>query len=221
MERLSVKQTADILKVSEKTVYRWIRQGVIPTVRTQGRYRFDRKELETWAKYKRIGSEGQRGVACEDAETIDLTLAFSRGGIHHNLSGKTPEELFRNAIDQLECCTDLGEEVKTELLDQLLERETLVSTGIGNGIALPHPRHPRNWGLDGPVVGVFFLNKPLDFQAIDQKPVYLFVLILCQTVRGHLSMLSRIAHLLNDKDMQKFLKKKPDAKAVMERIQHG
>jgi len=222
MEQLTVKETAEMLKVSEKTVYRWIRQGVIPTVHTHGRYRFDRRELEKWARYKRIGSEksGTEGTSNED-EKVDLLSALTLGGVHYGLTGTSTEHIFRNAIAQLPALQDLEEDIQETLIMEMLERESLVSTGVGNGIALPHPRHPRNWGLGAPVVAMFYLKKKLNFNAIDGKPVFLLTFVLCQTVKGHLNMLSRIAHVFNDQEMKDFLASNPKPNKVMERIENA
>ena len=56
MNEIPVKEAAEYLKVSEKTIYRWIRQGVIPSFKFQGQYRFDKEELTGWARHIRFGS---------------------------------------------------------------------------------------------------------------------------------------------------------------------
>ena len=107
---------------------------------------------------------------------------------------------------------------KETLEATLNEREGLVSTGIGHGIALPHPRHPRDWGLGHPAVGIFFLDHPVDFHALDGEPVFVLFVILCGTVKGHLNMLSRVSHLVSQPEMREFLRSIPNRTDLLERI---
>jgi PTS system nitrogen regulatory IIA component len=219
---MSVKDAAALLKVSEKTVYRWIRQGVIPTYRFQGQYRFDRRELESWAHQKRIGyGTGPSLLDTGGTETVDPIAAMRRGGIHYKIEGDAPEAIYRNIVDLFPFAPHLTQEHRDRLVATLIERELLHSTGIGHGVAVPHPRHPQDWGLGDPVVGIFFLERPVDFKALDGKPVYVLFVLLCATVKGHLSMLSHVSHLLNDAEMRAFLRSQPNRSDLMERIQNA
>lgn len=216
---MSVKAAAELLNVSEKTIYRWIRQGVVPSVRLHGQYRFDRRELEGWARHKRIGTHGHLNGG-ESEEGVSLIRAVHLGGIHYKIEGEAPPELFHQVANLLPFSPRLASTFKETLHASLMERETLVSTGIGHGIALPHPRHPIDWGLGEPAVGIFFLDHPVDFRAIDGEPVYLLLVILCATVKGHLKMLSRVSHLVNDPETRDFLRTQPNRTDLMDRIGH-
>lgn len=222
LDDLTVKETAEFLKVSEKTIYRWIRQGVIPAIKFQGQYRFDRKEIEAWARYKRIGSHIAAGIHVDtQQEVVELTEAVKLGGIHYKVEGSTPDTLFGNMVELFPFAAKMPQDMKEALVTDLREREALVPTGIGNGIALPHPRHPRDWGIGAPAVGIFFLERPVDFKAVDGQPVFVFFSILCSTVKGHLKMLSQVSHLLNNPDIREALRNTPTRTDLMHRIEHG
>ena len=82
--------------------------------------------------------------------------------------------------------------------DVLMERERLGTTGVGNGIAIPHGKLPSLVSLHG----VFArLEKPIDFQSIDEQPVDLIFLLLAPETAGadHLKALARVSRLLRDK----------------------
>ena len=84
------------------------------------------------------------------------------------------------------------------LFDRLLERERLGSTGIGGGIAIPHARMPS---LTKPV-GLFArLASPIDFDAIDERPVDIVFLLAAPEGAGadHLKALARVSRLLRDR----------------------
>lgn len=222
MDDLTVKETAKFLKISEKTVYRWIRQGVIPAFKFQGQYRFDRKEIESWARYKRIGGTTPApSDGSSSEENCELAEAVERGGIHYKIEGGSPEEIFRNLIGFFPFDSSTPAEMKEALVNDLINREALVTTGIGKGIALPHPRHPRDWGLGAPVVSLFFLDKPVDFYAFDGEPVMLLFTVLCSTIKGHLRMLSQVSHLLSIPGYREYLLTTPKRTELMKRIRNG
>ena len=87
-----------------------------------------------------------------------------------------------------------------EVLDALIQRERLGSTGIGAGIAIPHGKLAKC----GRIFGVFArLEKPIDFEALDDQPVDLVFMLLAPEGAGadHLKALSRIARALRDQDL--------------------
>src|SRR3954469_13848985 len=86
------------------------------------------------------------------------------------------------------------------IFETLLERERLGTTGVGNGIAIPHGKLADFKRL----YGVFArLDKPIDFDAIDEQPVDLIFLLLAPEGAGadHLKALARVSRLLRDSSM--------------------
>ncbi|RJE83341.1 PTS sugar transporter subunit IIA [Paracoccus onubensis] len=93
----------------------------------------------------------------------------------------------------------------SEVLDALQERESLGPTGVGEGVALPHARLHK---LDR-VVGLFLrLDKPLDFDAVDRKPVDLIFALLAPESGGvdHLKALALVSRTLRDPDLRSKLR---------------
>ena len=83
----------------------------------------------------------------------------------------------------------LPEEVDSEFLYQvLLAREALGSTGMGDGIAIPHVRNPIVLHLSRPMVTLCFLETPIDFGSLDGKPVTTLFTLISPTVRAHLHL---------------------------------
>jgi nitrogen PTS system EIIA component len=100
-----------------------------------------------------------------------------------------------------------------EVLDVLAQRERLGSTGIGNGIAIPHGKLPKLERL----FGVFArLDRPVDFEALDGQPVDLLFLLLAPEAAGadHLKALARVARLLRDPEVARKLRESRDAEAI-------
>lgn len=100
-----------------------------------------------------------------------------------------------------------------EIFDVLLERERLGTTGVGAGIAIPHGKLPRLAGL----YGLFAkLDRPIDFEAIDEQPVDLIFLLLAPESAGadHLKALARVSRLLRDRAICEKLRGSESADAL-------
>lgn len=221
---VTVKDAADFLRVSEKTVYRWIQQGVVPCFRVAGQYRFHRSELEAWARYKRIGSGfgtgSGAGELAQAEEGVDLADAIRRGGLHYKIEGDSPEAIYRSIAEIFPLSPPRDPAFRQELAQTLIEREALAPTGVGKGMAIPHPRHPRDWGLGEPVVGVFFLDHPVPYKSFDSEPVFVLFVLLCSTVKGHLRMLAQVSHLLREPETQALLRGVPTRTELLDHIAH-
>ena len=99
------------------------------------------------------------------------------------------------------------------ILEILLQREKLGSTGVGNGVAIPHGK----LGKLGKVFGLFArLDRAIDFEALDGQPVDLVFLLLAPEGAGadHLKALARVARLLRDPEVAKKLRDSRDAEAI-------
>ncbi|MDQ0503451.1 PTS IIA-like nitrogen regulatory protein PtsN [Xanthobacter agilis] len=97
-----------------------------------------------------------------------------------------------------------------EIFETLLQRERLGSTGVGNGIAIPHGKLPNLAKL----CGLFArLEKPIDFESLDGEPVDLVFLLLAPEAAGadHLKALARVARMLRDPDVVEKLRATRDA----------
>ncbi len=195
--KLTVRDAAHLLSVSEKTIYRWIKQGVLPAYQISDQYRFNRAELLEWATSRKINVSPEIFSEPEGGDTPPPSLldALKAGGIHYRIAGATKGYVLRSVVDTMQ----LPEEVDREFLYQvLLAREALGSTGVGDGIAIPHVRNPIVLHLSRPMVTLCFLETPIDFGALDGKPVTTLFTLISPTVRAHLHLLSRLGFALHD-----------------------
>lgn len=199
--KLLVKDAARLLNVSEKTIYRWIKQGSIPAYRLNEQYRFNRAELLEWATARRLAVSPEifREEESEAASLPRLTEALLAGGIHYRIGGDDKPAVLRHVVEAMR----LPGEVDREFLFQvLLAREALGSTAIGDGIAVPHVRTPVILHLERPMVTLCFLERPVDFAALDGQPVEVVFALTSPTVRAHLHLLSRLAFALRDPELR-------------------
>ena len=199
--QIDVKEAARLLSVSEKTIYRWIKQGDLPTYRINDLYRFNRAELLEWATARRVGVSPDifaDGGTSEDP-LPGLEEAIRAGGIHYRVTGATKADVLASIVDLMQ----LPEEVdKKFLLSVILARESLGSTGFGGGIAIPHVRNPIVLHIPRPTITLCFLETPIEFGAIDGKPVSILFTMVSPTVRAHLHLLSRLTFGLRRPEFQ-------------------
>ncbi len=130
---------------------------------------------------------------------MKLTDFSSNKLIYTGIPADSKEALFAYISNSLNK-SNIIPDIKTadSLRKDLLERENVNSTGLGNGIAIPHVSLP---GLKKPLVIICRTEKPLEYNSLDSRPVDLFFFILGRTshISEHLNILSRLAFLLKDK----------------------
>lgn len=221
---LKVKDVADLLNVSETTIRRWIVEGKIPTYRINQHYRFSRTEIENWViSHKLDKTHGTSPFQTEDKKELQtdktsggskqfsLFRAVHKGGALHSVPGRTKEEVIRTAMKKIAKEMHVDAEVMTELL---LDRENLMPTALNNGIAVPHTRDTLMRGHHD-IVWIVSPEKPLEYGALDGKPVHtLFFLFACEDKR-HLHLLAKIAHLSSHSQSLDLLQARPTKEELL------
>jgi PTS system nitrogen regulatory IIA component len=195
--KLLVKDAARLLDVSEKTIYRWIKQGSIPAYRLNEQYRFNRAELLEWATSRRIplSPEIFREEETEVGSLPRLSEAIQAGGIYYRMGGSDKASVLRSVVATMHLPAEVD---RGFLYEVLLAREALGSTAVGEGIAIPHVRNPVILHLDRAMITLCFLERPVDFGALDGRPVHVLFTLISPTVRAHLHLLSKLAYGLRD-----------------------
>ena len=131
-----------------------------------------------------------------------MAAALQEGGIHYRVGGTTKTEILKALVGLLK----LPDQVNRDFLFQaLIAREQLQSTGVGDGIALPHVRNPAVLEITTPMICLCFLEAPVEFGALDGKPVKVLFTPLSPNVRIHLHLLSRISFALRDPKFKSLL----------------
>lgn len=195
--KLFVEDAARLLNVSEETIYRWIKEGAVPANRLNDQYRFNRAELLEWATARQIpfSPEILRPAGPHASSSPRLTTALRAGGIHHGIDGVDKAAVLRRIVEKM--CLRSG--VDRDLLhDVLLARESLGSTAIGDGIAIPHVRKPVIVPLEQPMIAACFLERPVRFGAVEGDLVHAVFTLVSPTVGAHLHLLSSLSLALLD-----------------------
>jgi PTS system nitrogen regulatory IIA component len=209
--KLNVSEAANLLQVSERTIHRWIDILGLPSTPGSKGPEFQRNELIEWADAhsfhlaKEVPGE-------KDAAPPSIQKALFQGGIHHKVPGISVEECLEQ-VSQLLVLPDPIDRVFFHHV--LLAREDLASTGIGEGIAIPHVRAPLVLHVEAPTLGLFFLETPIDWGAIDHKPVDTLFALVSPGVRQHLGLLSRISFAVRDPDFHSLIQNRAPAETLL------
>jgi PTS system nitrogen regulatory IIA component len=195
--QLTVRDVGKFLNVAEPTVLRWIKQRGLPARQVGGQYRFHRSELLEWATANgiKVSVEMFDRLEADDEPAPDLAEALLAGGIFYDLPDSNKERALRALVGVLPLPEGSDREV---LLRLFLAREAAATTALGGGIALPHVRNPIVLRVARPLVTLCFLERAVDFGALDGQPVATLFSLICPTVRSHLQMLSRVSYALHD-----------------------
>jgi PTS system nitrogen regulatory IIA component len=130
---------------------------------------------------------------------LTLAAALTTGGELRDVSGDSKETVLREVVNRMELTSGIDREFLWQLL---VNREVSGSTGVGGGIALPHPRHPVVLPVGAPGITLCFLRHAIDFGALDGLPVDTFFVLVSRSVRSHLTLLAQVATALNDQQFR-------------------
>jgi nitrogen PTS system EIIA component len=128
-----------------------------------------------------------------------------KNSIIFDLIATSRDEVLSEILTRIQENSLVQEGVFEEIYNRLIEREELGSTGVGNGIAVPHTKHSS---FSKPVMTVARSSKGVNFGALDGEPVFLFFMLLSpdKNATDHLKALTFISTALRDEFFCKFLK---------------
>jgi PTS system nitrogen regulatory IIA component len=146
-------------------------------------------------------------------ETNDgLAELMKRGGIYRGIAGATPREVLDAFIKALPSVLPIP---ANTLLQAVLEREELMPTGIGGGIALPHPRNPLVSSEAKQFAALAYLDSPVNWNSLDGKPVETLLLIVSASAKTHLRVLSEISYFSREENFRKLLRERASLEELL------
>ena len=196
--KLTVEDVTRLFSVSEKTIYRWIKSSSLPAYRINNQYRFNYTELVEWAAAHRVNvaapqAASDTGLHDESMPSLCETLRI--GGIYYRIGGHDKKTVLTEIVGLLK----LPERIDRNILLQILiAREEMGSTALGGGIAIPHVRDPIILNVSQPFAALCFLERPVEFGAIDGELVHTLFTLISPTIKTHLHLLSQLSFFLRD-----------------------
>lgn len=213
-KNLNIGDVAALLQIPAEKVERWVQQGQIPCKFKEDRCYFRKKDILDWARtHEMMMFKRQEKEKSRDETFLNLKAGIERGGVHFGLKGDDSATLFENAVASI---VFPGHIDKRDVIGALTDREEIASTGIGRGVAIPHPRQPL--GIEYPLVPVFFCEKSVDFRSVDGMPVSILFFMFSPSTQVHLKLLSKLSFFLRSAPYLEKLKSCRTEKEVLDLI---
>jgi len=213
---LTIRQLAEYLMVSEKTVYRMIERHQLPAMRIGAQWRFRRQDIDAWLTAGMRRVEQPHGVldAFEPSE-LSIHPLLEPENIWLGLAAKSRDELFALMLDR--ATLDDGVD-RAQLLRSVREREALCSTALVENAAFPHPVDPRPFHFTRKRVLLAVLRKPIDYSDPHGHKPRIVAMILARSMQGHLRALSRAVKLFGNEALAHQLSAARNPAAAIARI---
>ena len=142
---------------------------------------------------------------------------LSKKAITADLKVVKKEDVLKELVELLAASEDIEKKNRNKLVEQLMAREALGSTAIGQGVGIPHAKSEC---VNKLVAGFGISQKGVDFDSLDGEKVYIFFLLIApiDSAGPHLKALARISRLLKDKYFRDSLKECKDEKSILKII---
>ena len=203
---MTIEAFAKYVGMDARDVQKLADRGKLPGQKVGGQWRFNRARVTEWLQQEMSTLDESRLIALErgirretgdpgsDSDMI-ITRMIGLEGIDVELPAKTRASVLRELVGLAERTGLLYD--PQGLHEALEQRETLCSTALPNGVAVPHPRQPMPYVSAEPLVCVARLPRGIGFGSSDRKLTQLFILVCCHEDHHHLRVLARLMRLLD------------------------
>lgn len=213
--RLGVKDIASLFNVPQRMVFRWVDEDGLPVSRVDGQYRFNPAAVYEWATGRgmKVPPDLFQETTNGAPEVLpSVAVALRAGGVIAGVPGNDKKSVLAAVVGHLKLPKEMD---RVTLLQVLLAREQLGSTGIGDGLAIPHVRNPIVLRVPAPMLTLALLDHPIDFGAVDNRPVHTLFVVISPSTRAHLHILSRLGYVLQDASVRGAISTRAPAPAIL------
>lgn len=211
---LTIRQLAEYLMVSEKTVYRMLERHQLRGVRVGAQWRFRKQDIDSWLTDQMLRVEHEERGVLDDLEDAGIAIAplLAPENVWLALEPRSRDELLAFMIREATLVPSID---RDQLLRSVLEREALCSTALVENAAFPHPLDPRPFRFPRKQVLLAVLREPIDYADPHSHRPQVVAMILARSMQGHLLALSRAIKLFGDVNLAKSLVSAADANAAI------
>lgn len=209
---LTVRDIMRLLEIDEETVIKMIENGRIPSYKINNRFMFNKAEIKEWALNNNVNVSSKILELSITGRPISLYELIKQGGIHRDVAGETSAQVIKNAAKIIPLPPEISAD---EAVFSLLEREEMMPTAIGRGLAMPHARNPLISDVEHERVSLCFLHDKADFGAIDGEAVSTLFIVLSSKPARHLEIVSKISFLCRQEVFVTMLKQRPPDEEIL------
>lgn len=218
---LTIRQLAEYLMVSEKTVYRMLEKNQLPAMRIGAQWRFRKSDIDSWLtdEVHRVEREGKRGVLDSlEASELSIHPLLSRENIFLGVRTESRDELLSFMITTAAIDAHVDRDA---LLRSVRERENLCSTALVERAMFPHPVDPAPFRFSKKRVVLAVLAAPIDINDPHKHKPQVAAMILARSMQGHLLALSRAIKLFGDTALVERVTAATTADQVIDAVGHA
>ncbi len=212
-EVMTLTEIASYLKVSEKTIVRMVQSGKLPGAKVASQWRFTRAVIDDWlnARMYVLPKKELLNVIGTANHIIPVSELISPERIIMDIQPGEKESICARLIEPLHKSGIVVNPKK--YLAKVIDREAVISTAIGRGVAVPHVREPEKSGIIEPCIVLGICKEGTDFDSLDGHKTHIFAMPCTNTESAHLRLLATISLIFRqDGVLKKMLsaKKKED-----------
>ena len=148
----------------------------------------------------------------EPVDLCPVTTLLTKGGILYGVAGDDKTSALVAAIELLRLPGGVD---RDRVIEEVLRREEIASTGIGQGIALPHPQSSAALQMPESLLTLAFLKQPVEFGAPDGVPVHALFIILSRDAGQHLRLLAHLGRTLQHAEVLEALTRQLQAEEIL------
>jgi excisionase family DNA binding protein len=210
---LTLRQAANFLKVTDSVIHEMIKANVFTAVKKGNTLKIEKTEIDEWL------------INLNEKETKELALHKAACRFSDYFKPKFVYLDFE-ATNKFEAVAEMSKKAKDLkivrdhrwLYQVVIAREELVSTAVGKGVALLHPRHHHPSKIKAPSILFGRSKEDIDFDALDNKPVNLFFMLLLHDDVQHLFSISYISKFLLHDDNLEILRTAKTHKEIVQAL---
>jgi excisionase family DNA binding protein len=213
---MSAKQLAEYLNINERTVLKLVSDGALPGLKVGNQWRFRKAMIDTWLDDQMLGvlprhvdTPKFNGSA---RQMLELASCFNKDQIISELAAATRNgvvEELASAAHQLGLVRD-----RTWFVGAVIERENVMPSAMGNGIAFLHTLRRNPEQVTRPFMVLGRSRQGVEFDALDGKPTHLFFVLGLKFQELHLPWLCKLSQMMAREQAVKSLLEASDADAI-------
>lgn len=194
-EIMTLAEVAQYLQLAEKTVLRMVQRGEIPAAKIASQWRFMRPVIRDWLAGQMLSmpSSELESLARKEKTILPLNEVFHSNLMVLKIMPGPKESILKQLVVPLHK-TSFARNTAV-LLQSLIARERMMTTAVGHGIAMPHPRKPIAGMFAEPAIVLGVCPKGTNFEAVDDQLVHLFFLICATREEIHLQLMAKVSWL--------------------------
>lgn len=217
-EIMTLDEIAEYLQVSQKSILRMAQTGKIPAAKVASQWRFMRSVVDDWLMAQmEIPSVRSAPSKRDMLKLPPLPELMPPRMMNLGIIPDTKENVLKQIIEPMRRNRVLRQ--NRRLLQRVIERERLVSTAIGHGIAIPHPHGAIPGLYKEPAVALGVCREGTDFEALDHQRTYLFFLLCAPSDDVQLRLLARVIQFGRHMVALEHIKRATTTKAVTKVLQ--